>query len=87
MAIPFIGTYSLAFTVAAPVFYAENGDPFAQRKAARAKAIKLAEDHASGERAQRLEDMKTAQPITGKQLSLFFKDRFHHFILPKISAV
>lgn len=67
-------TYGVAFTAAAPVFFAKSGDPFAKQKdeaAAKAQADKEAEDKAHEDRAQRLEDMKTAQPIKGEQLSLF----------------
>jgi len=67
-------TYILAFTAAAPVFYAQNGDPFAKQKAnaeAKAQADQDADDRATQERVRRLEDMKTAEPIKGEQLSLF----------------
>lgn len=67
-------TYSHAFTAAAPVFFEKNGDPFGKQKAAeaaKAKDAREAADRARERRAHRLEDMKTAQPINGEQLSLF----------------
>ncbi|MEO1139399.1 MAG: N-6 DNA methylase [Pseudomonadota bacterium] len=67
-------TFGLAFTAAAPMFFAENGDPFAKQKAeaaAKAKMAQEVESRAYEDRARRLEDMKTAQPIQGEQLSLF----------------
>lgn len=81
-------TYSLAFTAAAPVFYAQNGDPFAKQKAdaeVKAQADQDADDRATQERVRRLEDMKTAEPIKGEQLSLFLT-AFHPFILLRISS-
>lgn len=67
-------TYSTAFTAAASAFFAKNGDPFAKQRAEaaqRAEDAEKAEAKAQEDRAQRLEDMKDAPPITGEQLSLF----------------
>ncbi|WP_120633530.1 N-6 DNA methylase [Ruegeria sp. EL01] len=67
-------TYTSAYTAAAPLFFAANGDPFAKRRAeheAQAKAVaeKTAQDEAA--RNERVKTLGDGPAIQGGQLSLF----------------
>ena len=67
-------TYTDAYTAAAPVFFAANGDPFAKQHAeqetqAKADAERAAQDEAA--RKDRIKTLGDGPAIQGNQLSLF----------------
>ncbi|MCX8953412.1 N-6 DNA methylase [Ruegeria sp. NA] len=67
-------TYTGAYTAAAPVFFAANGDPFAKQRAdleaqAKADAKRAAQDEAA--RKERIKTLGDGPAIQGNQLSLF----------------
>ena len=67
-------TYTGAYTAAATVFFAANGDPFAKQRAERQAQARVEAEQAAQDEAQRKERIKVlgdGPTINGKQLSLF----------------
>ncbi|MDC0660601.1 N-6 DNA methylase [Leisingera sp. SS27] len=66
--------FTSAYTAAAPVFFAANGDPFAKQKEQAQKAEAEAaqrEQQAEAERKNRLATLGDSPAISGQQLTLF----------------